>query len=87
MSKVVLVHGVPDTADLWSPMRAELARDDVVALALPGFGVPLPPGFAARDDDYAAWIVAQLERIGAPELARRERKQRRRSRRSKASTR
>ena len=66
MSRVVLVHGVPDTSRLWSALRAELGREDVVALDLPGFGVPLPAGFAAGADDYAAWIVERLARVGEP---------------------
>ena len=28
----LLVHGVPDTHRLWDRVRAEVARDDVVAL-------------------------------------------------------
>jgi pimeloyl-ACP methyl ester carboxylesterase len=59
------VHGVPDTATLWDPIVARLARDDVVALRLPGFGVPLPPGFACTKEEYAAWIVEQLHAIAA----------------------
>ena len=37
---VVLVHGNPETAAIWDPLRAELGRDDVVALSPPGFGAP-----------------------------------------------
>jgi pimeloyl-ACP methyl ester carboxylesterase len=38
----------------------------VVALALPGFGTPLPPGFEPTKDGYAAWLVAELARHPAP---------------------
>ena len=33
---VVLVHGVPDTHRVWDGVRAELRRDDILALDLPG---------------------------------------------------
>ncbi len=59
----VLVHGVPETPAVWDPMRARLRRDDVVALALPGFGCPRPEGFAATKEAYVAWLVAELEAL------------------------
>lgn len=62
----VLVHGVPDTSQLWQPVLDELERSDVVALALPGFGTSLPAGFEPTKDAYAAWIVETLEEIGEP---------------------
>jgi len=63
---VVLVHGVPDTYRLWDPLRAHLERGDVVALALPGFGTPLPSGFYATKEAYVNWLIREIERIGAP---------------------
>jgi pimeloyl-ACP methyl ester carboxylesterase len=62
----VLVHGVPDTAAMWSPLLAELTRTDVVTLSLPGFGTPLPEGFGATKEEYVDWIAAQLEEVGEP---------------------
>jgi pimeloyl-ACP methyl ester carboxylesterase len=62
----VLVHGVPDTAPMWNPMRAHLQRDDVIALALPGFGTPTPAGFGATKESYADWLTEQLRTIGEP---------------------
>ncbi|MGH9210095.1 MAG: alpha/beta fold hydrolase [Acidimicrobiales bacterium] len=62
----VFVHGVPETERIWDALRANLTRDDVVALTLPGFGRPLPEGFGATKDEYAAWLVGQLEDIGQP---------------------
>jgi pimeloyl-ACP methyl ester carboxylesterase len=62
----VLVHGVPDTPALWDRVRAHLARDDVIAVSLPGFANPRPPGFDATKDTYAAWLVERIEQIGAP---------------------
>jgi pimeloyl-ACP methyl ester carboxylesterase len=62
----VFVHGVPDTAEMWDPLLAELSRDDVVTLRLPGFGEPLPDGFGATKEEYVDWIAEQLRAIGEP---------------------
>jgi len=62
----VLVHGVPDTAEMWDPLLAELSRGDVVTLRLPGFGAPLPDGFGATKEEYVDWIADQLGVIGEP---------------------
>jgi pimeloyl-ACP methyl ester carboxylesterase len=63
---IVLVHGNPETAAIWGPLRAALGRDDVVALSPPGFGAPVPDGFGATSDDYLAWLIGELEAIGEP---------------------
>jgi pimeloyl-ACP methyl ester carboxylesterase len=47
-------------------LRAELGRDDVVALSPPGFGAPVPEGWTATSDEYLAWLVAELEGIDGP---------------------
>jgi pimeloyl-ACP methyl ester carboxylesterase len=57
---VVLVHGVPDTDHVWHRVAPLLSRSDVTMLRLPGFGVPLPPGFEPTHDAYAQWVAAQL---------------------------
>jgi pimeloyl-ACP methyl ester carboxylesterase len=62
---IVFVHGVPETAAIWDKVRAAIDRESV-ALALPGFGVPRPDGFGASKDDYVAWLVSELDRIGGP---------------------
>ncbi len=62
----VLVHGVPDTAVLWDPVREHLTRDDVVALSLPGFATPVPDGFGATKEEYVDWLAAELAAIGEP---------------------
>jgi pimeloyl-ACP methyl ester carboxylesterase len=62
----VFVHGVPDRASMWDPLRAHLERDDVLALELPGFGDPVPDGWGATKEEYAGWIVDQLQAIGEP---------------------
>ncbi|GAA4936851.1 pimeloyl-ACP methyl ester carboxylesterase [Actinomycetospora succinea] len=66
---VVLVHGNPESAALWDPLVAELARagvDDVVRLSPPGFGVPLPAGFPATVTAYRDWLIGELERFERP---------------------
>ena len=62
---IVFLHGVPETAELWDGVRAELNRESV-ALRMPGFGCPRPSGFGATKDDYVAWIVAELEKFDEP---------------------
>ncbi|GHG22291.1 alpha/beta fold hydrolase [Amycolatopsis sp. A24] len=56
----VFVHGNPETAAVWDPLLAELARPDVVCLSPPGFGAPLPAGFGATHADYRDWLVGKL---------------------------
>jgi pimeloyl-ACP methyl ester carboxylesterase len=62
---IVLVHGVPESAALWDRLRPRLDGPST-ALALPGFACPRPDGFGATEDDYAAWLVGELETIGEP---------------------
>jgi pimeloyl-ACP methyl ester carboxylesterase len=62
---VVFVHGNPEVAAIWDPLRAELGFDSV-ALSPPGFGAPVPDGFDASSDAYADWLVAELERFDGP---------------------
>ena len=61
------MHGVPDSPALWDPIRARLRRRDVVTPTLPGFdGTPLPDGFGATSDEYAAWLIDDIVRVGVP---------------------
>ncbi|MGD0853283.1 MAG: alpha/beta hydrolase [Acidimicrobiales bacterium] len=62
---IVFLHGVPETAALWDKVRAEF-DEETVALSLPGFGCARPPGFGATKDDYAEWIIGELEQFDAP---------------------
>jgi len=62
---IVFLHGVPETSALWDKVRAEF-DEETAALSLPGFGCPRPPGFGATKDDYAAWLVEELEKFDAP---------------------
>jgi pimeloyl-ACP methyl ester carboxylesterase len=63
---LVLVHGVPETAAIWDPLRAALGRDDVIALSPPGFGAPVPEGFGATADEYRQWLIDAVEQIDGP---------------------
>jgi pimeloyl-ACP methyl ester carboxylesterase len=65
---LVLVHGNPETAAIWGPLISALAargREPIVALSPPGFGAPVPDGFDPTMENYAAWLVGELERIRA----------------------
>ena len=62
----VLVHGVPDTPRLWDGVRSHLSRSDIVTPQLPGFDAPMPDGWGATKDEYADWLIAQIEAVGAP---------------------
>ncbi|MGY6501192.1 MAG: alpha/beta fold hydrolase [Acidimicrobiales bacterium] len=64
----VFVHGVPETTAVWGPLVAELRRDDVELLALPGFGTPMPDGFGATKDEYATWLMDELTRFDEVDL-------------------
>src|SRR5947209_3852347 len=62
----VLVHGVPDTHRLWDKLHSHLSRRDVLAPRLPGFGVPVPPGFQPTKETYVQWLIEEVERAGQP---------------------
>jgi pimeloyl-ACP methyl ester carboxylesterase len=62
----VFVHGNPETAAIWEPLLAELSRSDVVCLSPPGFGAPIPDGFACTVTGYRDWLVAALTALGEP---------------------
>src|SRR5215470_9972599 len=59
-------YGVPETPAVWHGLLAALDRPDTVALSLPGFDSARPAGFGATMEEYAGWLVGQLERLGDP---------------------
>ncbi|MDQ1077916.1 alpha/beta fold hydrolase [Pseudoroseomonas cervicalis] len=61
-----LIHGVSETHRLWTPLLGHLARRDIVALDLPGFGSPVPAGFDASKEAYVDWLIARLEAASQP---------------------
>ncbi|ANP47296.1 alpha/beta fold hydrolase [Candidatus Viadribacter manganicus] len=65
---IIFVHGVPDTPALWRPLISALglSADAWRAPALPGFGNPVRAGFNCTKDAYVAWLIGELEQIGAP---------------------
>jgi pimeloyl-ACP methyl ester carboxylesterase len=62
---VVLVHGSPETSQIWEPLRAELTVQSI-APGLPGFGVPRPVGFTATKDAYAMWLADIVADVDPP---------------------
>lgn len=67
---IALVHGNPEVAAIWDDLIAVLTTDapdrSVVALSPPGFGAPVPDGFASTTDEYADWLIAELDRLDGP---------------------
>jgi pimeloyl-ACP methyl ester carboxylesterase len=61
-----LVHGVPNTSAMWDRVRGHLHRDNIIAFDMPGFRAPLPPGFEATKESYAAWLVERIAEVGEP---------------------
>ncbi len=66
MTTAIFVHGNPETAAIWQPLLGQLGRSDVETLSPPGFGAPLPDGFGATVDDYAEWLIGELEQRPDP---------------------
>lgn len=68
---VVLVHGVPDTVEMWDPFVAALtsrgvASDAITRVSLPGFDGPVAKDFAATKEAYADLVIAHIEALGTP---------------------
>lgn len=62
----VLLHGHPETAEIWDRLNEHLTRSDLQALSLPGYGVPRPSGFPATKDAYLGWLANELEAFEQP---------------------
>ena len=65
---IAFVHGNPETDAIWGDLVDELAGRgvaDMVLLAPPGFGVPIPDGWSATREEYRDWLVDQLVRLAA----------------------
>lgn len=63
---IVLVHGNPETAAVWTPLVAALGSPGVVRLSPPGFGAPVPPGWRATPEAYRNWLTDELQALGSP---------------------
>lgn len=59
------MHGLPETAALWGPLRAVL-DEEAVAVALPGLGAARPDSFLATKDAYAAGLAGELAGFDKP---------------------
>jgi pimeloyl-ACP methyl ester carboxylesterase len=62
----VFVNGNPETAAIWDGLLAELDRPDTLRLSPPGFGSPVPDGFACTAQAYRDWLIGALEALGQP---------------------
>jgi pimeloyl-ACP methyl ester carboxylesterase len=63
---VVLVHGNPETPDVWDLLIPHLTPQPVVRLSPPGFGAPVPEGFGATVTDYRDWLIGELAALPGP---------------------
>src|SRR6266849_3320394 len=65
-SPILFLHGVPDTADVWSDVIARLSTGNrCLALDLPGFGRSIaPPNFDCSLENRAEFINELIEIIG-----------------------
>ena len=62
---IVLVHGIPETSEIWTPLLKILDRE-AAAVALPGFGTPRPDKFTGTKDAYAEWLGTILMQFDPP---------------------
>lgn len=63
-SPVLLLHGWGATKELMAPVAQRLPGHRVIVPDLPGFGDTAPPPAAWGVDEYAAWVLALLDRLG-----------------------
>lgn len=63
---LVLVHGNPESAAIWTPFIQLLDRDDVLTLSPPGFGVPASSSFSPSVHSYREWLAARLASFCQP---------------------
>jgi len=66
---LLMLHGSPDTAEMWEPLMARL-KDKVrcIAMDLPGFGrSTMPDNFDLTLDHYAEFMNSLLDKLGIQE--------------------
>ncbi|MEM7545706.1 MAG: alpha/beta hydrolase [Pseudomonadota bacterium] len=62
---IAFVHGVPETADIWTALRGHMS-EETVTISPPGFGAPVPDGFGCTTDDYLAWMIEEVAALPGP---------------------
>jgi pimeloyl-ACP methyl ester carboxylesterase len=62
----VLVHGNPETSEVWDSLRSELRRSGNVAVSMPGFGCSRPDDFGSSKEEYLDRLMGELEQLGEP---------------------
>ena len=65
----LFVHGNPESSAIWGPLTEELTSRGcvrVVHLSPPGFGAPVPSGWAATQVEYRDWLVSEIAKFGEP---------------------
>lgn len=63
----VFIHGNPEVPAIWDDLVGALAdrgETEVVRLAPPGFGAPVPPGWSGTAGAYRNWLVDELVALG-----------------------
>lgn len=64
----LFIHGVPDSPAVWRPLIAmlgDMPESTIHTPALPGFTAPPPKDFTPTKDNYADWLVKQIEMLHA----------------------
>ena len=63
----LLIHGVPDTCFMWSPLieALRLPPDNFVAPTMPGFDGKSDSSFASTREAYLNWVVQILDETAA----------------------
>lgn len=66
---MLMLHGSPDTAEMWNPLIDRLKdRVRCIAVDLPGFGrSTMPDNFELTLDRYADFMNALLDKLGIQE--------------------
>ena len=62
----LFIHGVADTAAVWTKVLAALPEVQTEALCLPGFGVSLPKDFHADKESYVNWLIEEMRGFAEP---------------------
>jgi pimeloyl-ACP methyl ester carboxylesterase len=65
---LLLLHGWGASKELMAPISARLHGYRVIVPDLPGFGATAPPPVAWGVDEYAAWVLALLDRLGVEQV-------------------